>query len=265
MAAQKGLTTYIALFHDRDTAASAVRDLEASGFTQGAITVIGGSKDNTYTHETSGLGEGYRYGDQSSLTQIGVPEEDRDHLQNVLRHGGVVLALEGAGERADEIEKIFSRHSTKKIDEKNVEDTPLVDPYAAPVESLNETVIPITQEELVVGKRTVDQGGVRVFRHVVDMPAVASVNLHEEHVVVERRPIDRMATAADLASGDRVIELTETAEEAVVSKTAHVVEEVIVSKQVSQHTEHIADTVRRTEVDVKEIPSTERIIADRTF
>lgn len=77
----------------------------------------------------------------------------------------------------------------------------------------------------------VDQGGVRVFRRIVEIPMEQSVNLREEHVTMERRPVDRAATDTDVAFGDRTIELTATAEEAVISKNARVVEEVLVGKK----------------------------------
>lgn len=41
-----------------------------------------------------------------------------------------------------------------------------------------------------------------------------------------------------------------TGEEAVVGKTARVVEEVVVSKTADEHVEEVDDTVRRTEVEV---------------
>lgn len=50
---------------------------------------------------------------------------------------------------------------------------------------------------------------------------------------------------------DRVIEIGEMREEAVVSKRAVVREELVVRKDVEERTERIADTVRRTEVDVE--------------
>jgi len=53
--------------------------------------------------------------------------------------------------------------------------------------------------------------------------------------------------------------VTETAEEAVVSKTARVTEEVVVSKDVTERTERVADTVRRTEVDVDNAAGTDRL------
>ena len=58
-----------------------------------------------------------------------------------------------------------------------------------------------------------------------------SVRLRDETVTIERRPVDRPATDADLAAGrDQTIEVTEVDEEAVVSKQARVVEEVVVRK-----------------------------------
>ena len=48
--------------------------------------------------------------------------------------------------------------------------------------------------------------------------------------------------------------MTETAEEPVVSKQARVVEEVVVHKEVAEHTETVRGTARHTEVDVQREP-----------
>lgn len=84
----------------------------------------------------------------------------------------------------------------------------------------------------------------------------AEVRLREEHVHVERRPMDRSVSNADMSAfKEGVIEVTEMSEEAVVSKQARVVEEVVVGKDVRERSETVHDTVRRTEVDVKEVDS----------
>lgn len=114
-----------------------------------------------------------------------------------------------------------------------------------------EQVIPVVAEELEVGKRQVQRGGVRVYSHVVSEPVSESVSLHDERVVVDRRPVDRAATDADFNTGENVIEVTATGEEAVVGKRSRVVEEVRVGKEASDRTEEINDTVRHTEVDVE--------------
>lgn len=124
-------------------------------------------------------------------------------------------------------------------------------------DSQGATVIPVVQEELAVGKREVQRGGVRVYSRVVETPVNESVSLREEHVNVERRPVNQPISTADAtAFKEQSIELRERAEEAVVQKSARVVEEVVVSKEATQRTETINDTVRHTEVQVEQLDST---------
>jgi len=112
----------------------------------------------------------------------------------------------------------------------------------------------VVEEELQVGKREVQRGGVRVYTHVTETPVEETVRLHEEHVNVERRPVDRPLTAADTAAfKEESIELRETAEEAIISKQARVVEEVVVGKTATDRTETVRDTVRRTDVEVEQL------------
>jgi stress response protein YsnF len=87
---------------------------------------------------------------------------------------------------------------------------------------------------------------------VVERPVQEQVNLREERVHVERRPVDRALSETDAAFRDRTIEAEERREEAVVSKEARVKEELVVRKDVEQRTETISDTVRSTEVDVED-------------
>jgi len=122
----------------------------------------------------------------------------------------------------------------------------------------DEQVIPVMQEELKVGKRMVQRGGVRIYQRMVETPVNESVSLREEHVNVERRPVDRPVDPAQVgAFQETSFELRENAEEAVVQKTARVVEEVVVGKEVTQRTDQISDTVRHTEVDVEQLGSTD--------
>jgi uncharacterized protein (TIGR02271 family) len=113
-------------------------------------------------------------------------------------------------------------------------------------------VIPVVEEELQVGKRDVSGGRVRINSHVVERPVQEQVNLRQEHVHVERRPVDRPLGDADDAFRDRTIEAEERSEEAVVSKEARVKEELVVRKDVEQRTETVSDTVRSTQVDVED-------------
>lgn len=113
------------------------------------------------------------------------------------------------------------------------------------------------EEELKVGKRVVAKGGVRVFSRVVEVPVEESVRLREEHAEIQRRAVDRPATEADFAAfKEGSIEVRNSAEEAVVSKTARVVGEVEVGKTATEHEQVISDTLRKTKVEVEQIAPT---------
>jgi len=113
----------------------------------------------------------------------------------------------------------------------------------------------VIEENLQVGKRMEQTGGVRLRSRIVEKPVEASVRLREEHVTVQRTPVDRPASESDFkAFKEGEMEVTESAERAVVAKEAHVVEEVSLGKQVTEREEVVRDTVRNTEVDVEQIP-----------
>ncbi len=125
---------------------------------------------------------------------------------------------------------------------------------ARTLDTSDEVAIPIVEENLRVGTREVEGGGVRVTQRVEETPVREQVTLRDEDVSVERRTVDRAATDADFANvREGVVEVRERDQEAVVDKQARIVEEVVVGKEVRERTETIEDTVRRTEVDVQEL------------
>ncbi len=115
----------------------------------------------------------------------------------------------------------------------------------------------LSEEALSVGKRVVNRGTTRIRRFVVETPVEQQVSLHDEHISIERRPVTdgRAVTGADFA--DKVIEVTETGEEAVVGKTARVREEISIRKEASDRVETVRDTVRREDVEIVKVPSQE--------
>lgn len=60
-----------------------------------------------------------------------------------------------------------------------------------------------------------------------------------------------LSSTAFAAFQEGVIELVETAEEAVLVKRARVVEEIVVKKDTSEHTQIIRENVRHTEIEVE--------------
>ena len=114
--------------------------------------------------------------------------------------------------------------------------------------------IPVIEEQMNVGKRVVETGGARLRSRIIEKPVEASIRLREEHIRVERNPVNRPATEADFANfkeGD--FEMTERAEVPVVGKESRVVEEIRMSKEVEEKDEKIRGTVKSTEVKVDKL------------
>jgi len=172
-----------------------------------------------------------------AMVGSGIPEDRAKEYEAGVKEGGIVMGFNPrSSEDAAYFENEWNTNRAEGV-------------YRG------ETTIPVVEEELNVGKREVERGGVRVESRVEERPVEQAVNLREEHVHVERRPVDRPVTDADQAFREGTLEVTERAEQAVVSKTARVVEEVVVGKEVEEHMETVRDTVRRTDVDVQEVNS----------
>lgn len=116
--------------------------------------------------------------------------------------------------------------------------------------------IPVIKEELEVGKREVERGGIRLRSRIVETPVEETVNLREESVNVERTPVNRAASDADFR--EDAVEMRERAEVPVVNKEARVVEEITLNKEVEERNETIRDTVRETKVDVDKLEGNDR-------
>ena len=108
--------------------------------------------------------------------------------------------------------------------------------------------VPVIEEQLQVGKKVVETGGMRLRSRVIEKPVEENIRLKEEHVRVEREAVNRPATEADFHPA--AIEAIEKAEVPVVSKEAYVTEEVTLNKEVKEHEHTINETLRSTEVDI---------------
>jgi uncharacterized protein (TIGR02271 family) len=114
----------------------------------------------------------------------------------------------------------------------------------------NEEVIPLAEEVLVVGKRTVNTGTTRVRRYVVETPVEQQVSLMRERVVVERRrPATNKVTGEALT--ELTIEVVETDEVPVVAKGLQLREEIVIRTERTEHVETVRETVRQDEVEIE--------------
>jgi stress response protein YsnF len=123
-----------------------------------------------------------------------------------------------------------------------------------------EEVLVLAQEEINVGKRLVQEGTTRIRRFVIETPVEAQVTLHEEHARVIRRAIADPNYIRDLDWTDKTIEITETAEEPIVTKSAHVAEEVVIQREGSDQVKTVRDKVRRQQVEVERLSGTEPVV-----
>ena len=93
----------------------------------------------------------------------------------------------------------------------------------------------------------------------IRIPVEEQVTLRHEEINVHREQVDRPIASGELNTlKEGTIEIRATDEHAVVDKQARLVEEVIVDKEVTERTETIEDTVRRTEVDIEQLGDRER-------
>jgi uncharacterized protein (TIGR02271 family) len=182
------------------------------------------------------------------------------HYKEAVRRGGALLTVTVVEEaHVGMVRSTLHEAGAVDIDERvahwtntgyaGYDETSL--PYTPDQVASDRQAFSVVRESLDVAKRQVETGGVRVYSRATETPVSETVNLREEHATIERRPADRVATAADLNGGS--VEIRETAEHAVVAKTAHVIEEVVVGRESTEHTEAINETLRGTEVEVERV------------
>lgn len=247
--------------------------------------------------------EGVRRG--GSLLKLRLEEEDVDRAMDVLERGNVVDVEERGSAYRDSgwagYDETAAYYDEQSAEEERVRYSPgraAIDATgsttagltgaAAAMRDVNtdstrttqtgsaerEEQIPIVEEQVNIGKRSVERGGIRVRSYVVETPVEEQVRLRDETVTVERRPGGMVGGSSEVpadAFRERTIEVTETDEEAVVSKTAHVRETVVVRKDVEERAQSVRDTVRRTEVEIEDTrdknarnPLSDRTLSDRT-
>ncbi len=183
-----------------------------------------------------------------ALTKMGIPEDEAHYYAEGVRRGGTLVSAQADDDR-------MAKQAAEIMDAHNAMD---IEGLAADWRSSgwsgfeeSEATIPVTEEELKIGKHEVARGGVRVYSHVEETPVEEELSLREEHADVQRRPADRPVSASDKAFQEKSLEISETAEEPVLEKSARVVEDVTLGKEASERKEKIRDKARHTEVDVE--------------
>jgi stress response protein YsnF len=274
--------TVIGFFDNPSEAQSAVQQLEMAGISRQNIDVTSGSQNSQVSssnrssdsdrEEGSSIGNFFRslFGSdnddadrystvgknaQSIVTVHAQSEDQAERAADILDDCGAIDVDERASQYGYERtgysrgSDVSSMDRTSDMDRSNISD--------------DDTTISRIEENLEVGKREVERGGVRVRSRIVERPVEESVRLREEHINIERNTVDRPVSGDELSNfQERDIELTERSEVPVVNKEARVVEEIRVTKDVDQREETVRDTVRSTDVDIENIDSGDRTDSD---
>jgi uncharacterized protein (TIGR02271 family) len=259
--------TVVAVYETADQADAAIRDLHAAHVPAEAITrhnerITGTDKSATATASIAPSGFWAKlFG--------GEPDHDTAVYDHSIENGAIVVSVKTPEQHVGDISEILERHHPVDLDDRaSAYTTTQTATMQAPASAAGGTsaakpnaavsdasdTIQLAAETLAVGKRAVNRGTTRVRRYVVETPVAQQVTLRDETVSVERRPVAeaRPVGAADFT--DRVVEFTESDEEAVVSKTARVREEVVIRKDTTERVETVHDTVRREEIEVERTP-----------
>lgn len=267
--------TVIGIFDSSREAQDAVDQLTSNGFSRSSIDISAQGADTSYTDSST---TSRNRNDDDSIggffKSLFGSDDESEKYSKVAKRGCVVTVHASSGMEAQRAAEILDQYGAVDVDDRIMQyergsytdtsaTTNRTDFDRRDVDNTNS--IEVIEENLQVGKREVTTGGVRLRSRIVEKPVEESLRLRTEHVHIERNPVNRPASTADLNNfKEGTIEVTEHAEVPVVNKEARVVEEINLSKDVDERVETIRDTVRRTDVDVENITGDERIDTDRS-
>jgi len=224
-------TSIIGLFESGDIASKVLGELTRAGFKKDTIEIL---QDVAASRISS------------RLVEAGYERDKAESYAKAMRKGGALVVAEAPDDKADEALSTMRRFEVltpeallEKIGGESSEET---------------TSAQVIEESLEVGKSQVSTGK-RLKTGISERKVEETVTLHEGKVDVERTRADRELSPeeADKAFHEETVEITEYTEKPVVSKQAHVVEEVTLTRQSGEREATVSGTLRRQDVTVEDI------------
>jgi len=239
MKASIPMRTVVGLFDDRRDAMRAHAALIQEGYAKSDLDVLSNA-DKTDAARLSHIREW-------------IPEPDAALYIEGVRNGGTIITAyveESTAPRAAEIMSGFNMVNIRRglSDAIKTRELKLTEP------AKNENVLEVIEEEMQVGKEIVERGRARIFSIVSEKQVQQDVHLRDETLRVQRRPVNREVRDTPDLFRERSFEMVEMDEIATVGKTAHVVEEVQLGKEIADKVETVKETLRRQDVKVEEVP-----------
>ena len=251
----------IVAFYDRTgKARDAARALESSGFSSNDIHVLDRELLSSKDARDGSMWQ--------RLFGRNLSDQENAIYQRTVGAGGAVLTLRTPDSEVNRAIKILNGHGPVDLHDSSAssarsaasatDSSRVAVPPTDGKREVGEDVLRLAEEQLEVGKRQVTTGTSRIRRFVTEKPVEQKITLHEEHCEVARREVPdakRAGDGRDVDWKDQIIEVVDTSEEPVVSKTARVAEEVVIRRRGSDHVETVRDTVRRQQVQVERVPA----------
>ena len=252
----------VTLYDTAEHAEAAKRSLESAGFAPSEISLINSKTLGVAGDKLNEPGLWHR------LFGRDIKEYEATVYGRSVAAGGVVLTIRVPESEASRAMSILNAHRavdlTKRAQQEGLIGTaPALASKPAAVNTVptsvaagavsGEEVLALAEEQINVGKRLVQGGTTRIRRFVIETPVEAQVTLHEEHARVLRRASADPNFIRNIDWTDKTIEITETAEEPIVTKSVHITEEVVIQREGSDHVKTLRDKVRRQQVEVERV------------
>jgi stress response protein YsnF/sporulation protein YlmC with PRC-barrel domain len=168
------------------------------------------------------------------------PELER----NLYRHYGLDYS-----EREQRIEDVRSEADTEVDYAEGAPADDYVGEQSVADTAATDASVTRSEEELLVGKREVEAGRVRVRKWVETEPVAVDIDLQHERARVVREDINEPVDGADF--GDQELEVTLRAEEPMIEKHIVAKERIRLETDVHVETATISDEVRKERVEVE--------------
>jgi len=224
-------TSIIGLFEDQDTGRRVVSALAEVGCKEDAIETLSKTGVDEITNR---------------LVEAGYEQDKARRYGEALQKGGVLIVAEVEDDKSQDALSAMRRFDVL-TPEALIERT-------GSQKSEQGTTAQVIEEELEVGKNRASSGK-RLKTEISEREVQESVTLHEDKVEVERTRADRTLKPeeANKAFKETSVEVSGYTEKPVVSKQAHVVEEVALNKQSNEREVTVSGTVRRQDVKVEDV------------
>jgi stress response protein YsnF len=267
--------TLVAAFDTKELATAAVNALKAGGFHSDDISVFDHSrlkvgKDVVGTApKQAGLWQ-WLFGNDLNLYEAQV-------YGSTIDDGGTVVAVRVPSDQVAQASGILDLHHPIDVHDRavtgNVAPSAQVETAAKSIAAVplakQQTVavtpklaevhgdtLRLAEEQLQVGKKMVETGRTRVRRFTTERDIAQDVTLHEEHAELLRKAISQPSELTDVDWADSALEVIETKEQALVNKTARIVEEISLRKKGDDHVETIHEKLRRQQAEVEQVDAT---------